>query len=91
VAARAFHYTRAARMTIWSLTLPQVAATLAATLVGFDTFNPAGERLITSEILDVVFVLILVTATLGPVMTQRYAPLMLASSETGVDEKKDAA
>jgi Na+:H+ antiporter len=91
VAARAFHYTRAARMTIWSLTLPQVAATLAATLVGFDTFNPAGERLITQEILDVVFVLILVTATLGPIMTQRYAPLMLASSETRVDEKKDAA
>jgi Kef-type K+ transport system membrane component KefB len=91
VAARAFHYTRAAQMTIWSLTLPQVAATLAATLVGFDTFNPAGERLITGEILDVVFVLILVTATLGPVMTQRYAPLMLASSETRRDEKKDAA
>jgi hypothetical protein len=78
-------------MTIWSLTLPQVAATLAATLVGFDTFNPAGERLITGEILDVVFVLILVTATLGPVMTQRDAPLMLASSETRRDEKKDAA
>jgi Kef-type K+ transport system membrane component KefB len=90
VAARAFHYTRAEQMTIWSLTLPQVAATLAATLVGFDTFNPAGERLITQEILDVVFVLILVTATLGPILTQRYAPLMLASSKTRVDEK-DAA
>jgi Kef-type K+ transport system membrane component KefB len=90
VAARAFHYTRAEQMTIWSLTLPQVAATLAATLVGFDTFNTAGERLITKEILDVVFVLILVTATLGPVMTQRYAPLMLAPSDTRVDEK-DAA
>jgi hypothetical protein len=32
-------------------------------------------------ILDVVFVLILVTATLGPIMTQRNAPFMLASSE----------
>jgi Kef-type K+ transport system membrane component KefB len=90
VAARAFDYTRAARMTIWSLTLPQVAATLAATLVGFDTFNPAGDRLITREILDVVFVLILVTATLGPIMTQRYAPLMLAPPDTRVDQK-DAA
>jgi hypothetical protein len=27
-------------MTMWSLTLPQVAATLAATLVAFDTRNP---------------------------------------------------
>jgi hypothetical protein len=38
----------------------------------------------------VVFVVILVTATLGPVMTQRYAPLMLAPSKTRIDEK-DAA
>ena len=67
-------------MTVWSLTLPQVAATLAATLVGFDTFNPAGERLIDHNILNVVFVLILVTATAGPILTQHYAPLMLASS-----------
>jgi Na+:H+ antiporter len=82
IAARAFHYTRAAQMTMWSLTLPQVAATLAATLVGFQTVNAGGERLIDEKILDVVFVLILVTATLGPIMTQRYAPSMLASSET---------
>jgi Kef-type K+ transport system membrane component KefB len=87
VAARAFDYSRAAQMTMWSLTLPQVAATLAATLVGFDTFNPAGQRLIDERILDVVFVLILVTATLGPIMTRRYAPLMLASSEPTVHKR----
>ena len=87
VAARAFHYNRAAQMTMWSLTLPQVAATLAATLVGFDTFDPAGHRLIDEKILDVVFVLILVTATLGPIMTQRYAPLMLESSEPRAHRK----
>jgi hypothetical protein len=80
IAARIFNYTSAARMTIWSLTLPQVAATLAATLTGFDTLNPAGERLVDGNILNVVFVLILVTATAGPIMTQHYAPLMLASS-----------
>ena len=81
IAARAFRYTRAAQMTMWSLTLPQVAATLAATLVGFQTVDAGGQRLIDERILDVVFVLIVVTATLGPIMTQRYAPLMLASSE----------
>jgi Kef-type K+ transport system membrane component KefB len=79
VAGRAFNYTSAARMTVWSLTLPQVAATLAAALVGFNTINPAGERLIDGRILDAVFVLMLTTATLGPVMTQHYAPLMLES------------
>jgi Kef-type K+ transport system membrane component KefB len=81
IAARAFTYTPAARMTMWSLTLPQLAATLAATLVGHDTFNQAGQPLIDGRILDVVFVLILVTATIGPIMTQHYAPLMLASSD----------
>jgi hypothetical protein len=28
-----------------------------------------------------VLVLVLVTATIGPILTQHYAPLMLASSE----------
>ena len=53
---RAFAYTAAARMTMWSLTLPQVAATLAATLVAFDSRNPAGQRLIDSRLLNVVLV-----------------------------------
>src|SRR5262249_23992386 len=42
----AFKYTSAARLTTWSLTLPQVAATLAATLVAFNTFDPLHQRLI---------------------------------------------
>jgi Kef-type K+ transport system membrane component KefB len=46
IAGRAFHYASAARLTVWSLTLPQVAATLAAALVAYDTFNRAGQRLI---------------------------------------------
>ena len=49
---RAFSYRPAARMTMWSLTLPQVAATLAATLVAFDTRNPAGRRLIDNRLLN---------------------------------------
>jgi Na+:H+ antiporter len=77
IAARLFGYTPAARKTVWSLTLPQVAATLAATLVGYNTFNPAGDRLLGVEMLNVVFVLLLVTAILGPVLTERFAPGML--------------
>src|SRR5262249_7160633 len=87
IAARAFGYSHAARMTMWSLTLPQVAATLAATLVGFDTINGAGQHLVDRRIFDVVFVLILVTATIGPIMTQRYAPLMLASPRSTERDK----
>jgi Kef-type K+ transport system membrane component KefB len=44
IAGRAFGYAREARLTMFALTLPQVAATLAATLVGYDTLNAAGER-----------------------------------------------
>jgi Kef-type K+ transport system membrane component KefB len=77
VAARLFGYTPAAPRTVWSLTLPQVAATLAATLVGYNTFSPAGDRLLDVDMLNVVFVLLLVTAIVGPVLTERFAPEML--------------
>jgi Kef-type K+ transport system membrane component KefB len=79
IAGRAFKYPQAARLTSWSLTLPQVAATLAATLVGFKTFDPAGQRLIDDRILNSVFVLMLSTSILGPVLTQHYTPAMLRS------------
>jgi hypothetical protein len=67
--------------------LPQVAATLAATLVGFATFDPAGRRLIDERVLNSVFVLMLSTSVLGPVLTQRYAALMQRGSraEDGQD------
>jgi Kef-type K+ transport system membrane component KefB len=77
VVGRAFDYSQAARKTMWSLTLPQVAATLAATLVAYDTFDPAGQRLIDERLLNAVLVLMLTTAILGPVLTERFAPRML--------------
>src|SRR5215472_4503150 len=80
IAAPLFGYTRAARNTVWSLTLPQVAATLAAALVGYNTFNSAGDRLLDRNMLNVVFVLLVVTAILGPVLTERFAPEMLTEA-----------
>jgi Kef-type K+ transport system membrane component KefB len=84
---RAFGYSPAARMTVWSLTLPQVAATLAAALVGFKTFNPAGVPLIDQRVLNSVFVLMLSTSILGPVATQHYAPLMRQASRGEQDTR----
>jgi len=77
IAGKRFGYTPAARKTVWSLTLPQVAATLAAALVARDTFNPAGARLLDADMLNVVFVLMLTTSILGPVLSERFAPAML--------------
>ena len=54
-------------LTMWSLSLPQVAATLAAALVG----KTAG--IITDAVFNTVIVLMLVTAILGPILTAKFA------------------
>jgi Kef-type K+ transport system membrane component KefB len=81
---RAFGYSLNAQLIIWSLTLPQVAATLAATLVAHSTLNAAGQRLLDDRMLNVVLVLVFATSVLGPVLTQAFAS-RLASSQTGSD------
>jgi Kef-type K+ transport system membrane component KefB len=78
--ARAFGYTPAARSTMRALTLPQVAAMLAAAVVAFDTRDGAGQRMLDGTMLNAVLVLMLATSILGPVLTERFAPRMLSSS-----------
>lgn len=90
IAGRQFAYSASARRTMWSLTLPQVAATLAATLAAFDTFSPAGQRLIDRELLNVVLVLMLTTSILGPILTERFAPRML-EDEAEAPSPREAA
>ncbi|MEH1869330.1 MAG: cation:proton antiporter [Nostoc sp.] len=81
-----YRYNTAELLTMWSLSLPQVAATLAATLVAYQTVNPAGERLINEAVLNSVIVLMLVTAILGPVITSRFAPsLQLSQTDFETD------
>jgi Kef-type K+ transport system membrane component KefB len=77
IAGLAFGYARQARLTMWALTLPQVAATLAATLVGYDTLNAAGERLLADEIFNTVLVLLVITSLLGPILTELFTPGMV--------------
>ncbi len=80
-AGRLFGYSAIDRKTVWSLTLPQVAATLAAALAAFHTVDHAGHHLIDQGLLNAVLVLMLVTAILGPVLTDRYAPRMLEETQ----------
>jgi len=58
---------------MWSLSIPQVAATLAAALVAFQTKNERGERLIPEMVFDSILILMAVTTTLGPILTERFA------------------
>ena len=77
IAGRAFGYPRQARLTMWALTMPQVAATLAATLVGYKTLNAAGEPLLSQELFNAVLVLVVVTSVLGPILTELFTPGMI--------------
>jgi Kef-type K+ transport system membrane component KefB len=91
ISGHLFKYPQAARLTVWSLTLPQVAATLAATFVGFKTFDPGGHRLIDDRVLNAVFVLMLSTSILGPVMTQLFIPSMLRACRGNGTQDRTAA
>ena len=73
---RVFGYALAARSTMWALTLPQVAATLAAAVVAYNTRNAGGDRMLDGTMLNAVLVLMLATSILGPVLTERFAPRM---------------
>ena len=84
VARRAFGYTRTEGLTMWSLSLPQVAATLAAALVAYSTTNSAGERLINEPVLNSVIVLLVVTSVLGPILTQSFAKGLPTPTDPGV-------
>ena len=69
-AGRFYGYGRAQILTLWSLSLPQVAATLAATFVGFR------GGLLDAQVLNGVLALMVVTASLGPWLTARAIPLL---------------
>jgi Kef-type K+ transport system membrane component KefB len=71
VSGRAFGFGALDRLLMTSLTLPQVAATLAAALVAYEATNAVGERLLDGRMLNAVLVLVVVTAVLGPLMTER--------------------
>lgn len=68
-----YRYTWYEAVTMWSLSLPQVAATLAAALAGYQAVNAQGETLISEAVFNAVIVMMLITSILGPVLTARYA------------------
>jgi Kef-type K+ transport system membrane component KefB len=81
---RLFGYSRSQGHLIWSLSLPQVAATLAATLVAFQSKNAAGDRLIDEPVLNTVLVLVVVTSILGPILTEYFGRQRLAEQAAAV-------
>lgn len=68
-----YHYRWREMLTMWSLSMPQVAATLAAALAAYETVDITGEPLISKSVFSTVIVLMLVTSILGPLLTERFA------------------
>ncbi|MBE9140076.1 cation:proton antiporter [Nodosilinea sp. LEGE 07088] len=62
-----YRYSWTQIFTMWSLSLPQVAATLAAALVGLE------QGIISELVFNAVIVMMLVTSVTGPLLTARYA------------------
>lgn len=71
ITGRRFHYNGSRILMMWSLTMPKVAATLATAFVGYQ----AG--LLNAVVLNSVLVVMVVTATLGPVLTARSVRLLV--------------
>ena len=65
IAGRVFRYNGNQMMMMWSLAMPQVAATLASAFIGYE----AG--LLDQTVLNAVLAMMVVTATLGPILTAR--------------------
>ena len=77
-AGKLYGYNGPQVLTLWSLSLPQVAATLAATFVGFR------GGLLDERMLNSVLALMVVTATLGPWLTGVAMPRLAAASAAGL-------
>ncbi|MGC1219214.1 MAG: cation:proton antiporter [Phormidesmis sp.] len=75
-----FRYSWREMLTMGSMSIPQVATTLAATLVG----NRAG--MLSDELLNGVVMMMLVTATLGPLLVSRTAVGLPVPQTVNADE-----
>ncbi len=67
LAKLAYRYSWQQTITMWSLSLPQVAATLAAALIGFQA------QIINERVFNSVILLMLVTSIAGPLITSSAA------------------
>jgi Kef-type K+ transport system membrane component KefB len=74
VAKLAYHYSWQQTLTMWSLSLPQVAATLAAALIAYQA------KIIDERVFNSVILLMLVTSIAGPLITSRAAPHLTSSN-----------
>jgi len=81
IASKILQYKKTEMLTMWSLSVPQVAATLAAALVAFETKNADGVRLISESVFDTIIILVAVTSILGLTLTEKFAKNICKNDE----------
>lgn len=82
IVGRAWGFSDIDRGLMGSLTMPQVAATLASALVGYQAVDSAGHRLIDDAMLNTVLVLVIVTSVLGPILVEYFVRRAKPTGET---------
>lgn len=70
--SRIYSYSALDAKLIFSVTLPQMAATLSSAVVGYNTKNASGQRLFDVEFVNAILVLVVVSCIAGPVLTDRW-------------------
>jgi Kef-type K+ transport system membrane component KefB len=88
---RAFGYSREQGLLMWSLSLPQFAATLAAAMVAFEAKDAQGRGLIDEPVLNTVIVLMVVTSVLGPVLTEQFGKRLASGPKTVLSDTNEVA
>ena len=68
-----FQFQKAETLTMDSLSFPQMAATLASAVVGYQAVNGNGERLLDRGFINAVVMLVIFTCVVGPILTERFA------------------
>jgi Kef-type K+ transport system membrane component KefB len=81
---RIYAYSPSEGRLIWSLSIPQVAATLAPALVAYETKNAEGVRLIDEAVLNTMLVLVVITSMMGPVLTEYFGRQRLTEQAASV-------
>jgi Kef-type K+ transport system membrane component KefB len=80
IAGSIYGIPRQGRYLMWSLSLPQVAATLASALVAYNALDAGGQRLIDDRILNGAIVLVMTTAFFGPITTEYFGRAVRTAS-----------
>jgi Kef-type K+ transport system membrane component KefB len=89
IAQKSLGYTRLEGLMMWSLSLPQVAATLAAALTAYQAKSADGTRLIDEPVLNSIIVLMVATSLLGPVLTEVFGKQMAVQPQKAAPKQGD--